>query len=164
MANATTVSLRKLRNTDLAFINYFEDIRGETVVDSTGRVVGEVDALFIDDRDRKIRFFRVKADRQFTTSGATILMPVDAVTRVTHGVVYIDRPREQLPVRPPDLSPLADESDVEMRYHEYGFQPFWTPGYMYPPYPFYMCRNDPRGRHDQVQPREPSGATRRWLG
>lgn len=137
MSNATTMLLRKLRDADLVSVNYLEDIRGNKVIDSEGVAVGQVDALFIDDRARKIRFFRVEPDRQFQTGGGTVLIPVDAVTRITRGVVHIDRPRGQLAIAPRDISLLACEEDIEMLCRYYGFQPFWTAGYTYPPYPFY---------------------------
>lgn len=137
MSHATGISLRKLRDTDLVCINYVEDIRGDRVVDSEGGAVGEVDTLFVDDRERKIRFLRVEPDRQFQTGGGTILIPVDAVKRIRRRVVHIDRPRAQLAVAPRDLSLLTAEEDVELLYRYYGFQPFWTAGYAYPPYPFY---------------------------
>lgn len=126
-----------MRDTDLVCINYVDDIRGNTVVDSDGRPIGGVDRLFVDEQERKIRFFRAEPDPEFETGGGIVLVPVDAVARIRRGVVHLDRPREQVAIAPRDISLLATPEDVEMLYRYYGFQPFWAPGYVYPPYPFY---------------------------
>jgi sporulation protein YlmC with PRC-barrel domain len=138
LTNATNNSLRKLRDTDLASINYVDDVRGTRVVDSAGEPVGLVETLFVDGQQRKVRFLRVEPDRGFNTGGGTILIPVDAITNIARGVVRIDRPRAQVAIAPRDLSLLSAKEDVEMLYRYYGLQPFWAAGYEYPRYPFYV--------------------------
>ena len=138
MTDVTSNSLRKLRDTDLVALNYVEDVRGTRVVDSEGEPVGQVETLFIDGQERKVRFLRVEPDRRFDTGGGAILIPVDVITSIARAVVHIDRPRAQVAIAPRDLSLLSAEEDVEMLYRYYGLQPFWAAGYTYPPYPFYL--------------------------
>jgi hypothetical protein len=135
--NIRTCLLRRLRDTDLAFINFMADIRDSAVTDVDCLPVGRVDQLFIDDQERRVRFVRVEPARGFDTAGGTVLIPVDAVRRILRGVVHVDRPREQLAIAPREISLLDDAEDVEMLYRYYGFSPFWAAGYTYPPYPFY---------------------------
>ena len=137
LSNAASTSLRRLRDADLVAINYVEDIRGHRVVDRNGDPVGSVDMLFVDGRERKIRFFRVEPDPSFETADGIVLIPVDAIMQIARCMVHIDRPRGQLAIAPRDLALLATEADIEMLYRYYGFKPFWSAGYIYPPYPFY---------------------------
>lgn len=142
MENVTTRGVRKLRNTDLASINYKADIRGQTVHDVGGRYVGQVDALFIDDEERRVRFFRASPGWSNETGGNghadRFLIPVDVVTRVTASSVQLDLAREELAVADMDESRLGDATVLEALYSYYGRKPFWSPGYSYPPYPFFV--------------------------
>lgn len=138
MQNAPTISLRRMRNTDLAAINYAEDIRGKSVIDADGCTVGVVSRLFIDSDDRKIRLIEVQPTSFDGASDRGIVLPVDAIAGIRRGVVQVDRPRSELPDGPPPQALLEDEQNVRALYDHYGLQPFWTDGYSYPPYPYYI--------------------------
>jgi sporulation protein YlmC with PRC-barrel domain len=126
-----------LRSTDLASVDYAEDIRGRSVVDCDGRKVGRVDALFIDRAQKKVRFFRVASGGGSGKGASEFLIPVDAVARIEDGTVHLRAERGELAVAPDDRPEIADERHAAALYEHYGICPFWAEGYSYPPYPFY---------------------------
>lgn len=130
--------VRALMNTDLASIDYLQDIRGYEAVDSAGVQVGCVDALFIDDEQRKVRLLRVNPDWPIETDAAKYLLPVDAIRSIRGGVVKLDRPKRMLAFAPRNDAALADRSNLEFLFAHYGTTPFWERHYLYPPYPFYL--------------------------
>ena len=127
-----------LRSTDLASVNYAEDIRGLTVVDCNGQKVGRVDALFIDGTQKKVRFFRVVSGRSSGNAEPEFLVPVDAVTRIEDGTIHLRPERGELALVPDGRHEIADERHAAALYEHYGCCPFWADGYAYPPYPFYV--------------------------
>lgn len=64
-------------------------------------------------------------------------IPIDAITRITSDEVRLDQKRDHVaeaPVYDPDL---VEERDFYQNvYSYYGYAPYWTPGYIYPVYPF----------------------------
>ena len=68
-----------------------EDVRDRKVVDSDGRQIGSVDDLLIDDQEHRVRFLRVKEGGFLGFGARMLLVPVDAVIRVTEDEVHIDR-------------------------------------------------------------------------
>ena len=142
MTNATATGLRKLRATDLASINYKADVRGQKVIDADGRYIGQVDALFIDEPEKMVRFLRVSPGWSHEGGGngnaEEFLIPVDAVARVRSGAVQVGRSREELAAAALDDAQLGDPAVVESLYIYYGYKPFWAEGYAYPPYPYYV--------------------------
>src|SRR5687767_9291227 len=100
MTHIATAQLRKLQPTDLASIDFTEDTRGHTVVDRSGNQLGRVDALFIDDADRLVRFLRVSPDWPAETDARKFIVPVDAITRIRGGTIHLDRERPNLAAAP----------------------------------------------------------------
>ncbi|HEU0115235.1 MAG TPA: PRC-barrel domain-containing protein [Thermomicrobiales bacterium] len=136
--NTNTDPLIKLGDTDLHVADPNDDVRGRTVVDRAGAVIGHVDALLVDQRANKVRFLRVASGGLLGIGERTFLLPVDAVTRVTPTEVRIDQTRQQLigaPAYNPDLVYKQDYYAGVAGY--YGYPPYWSPGYVYPPYPYY---------------------------
>src|SRR5688572_10674912 len=102
-------TLVKLRDTNLTLADRAEDIRGRDVFDTAGEEVGEVDDLFVDEQEQKVRFLQV-ASGGFLGLGATkFLIPVDAITRMTEDAVYISQARERLAGAPRYDPSLVDE-------------------------------------------------------
>jgi CBS domain-containing protein len=105
--------------------------------------LGKVDDLFIDERERKVRFLEV-ASGGFLGLGATkFLLPVDAITRVTDDVVYINQSREHVAGAPHYDPTLVEERYMSDVYSHYGYPPYWGPDYRYPPYPYYSAPTRP---------------------
>jgi sporulation protein YlmC with PRC-barrel domain len=134
----TASRLVKLGDTDLTVADPREDIRGRTVVDRAGEEVGHVDALLIDDRERKVRFMRVASGGFLGLGATTFLIPVDAITGIGEERVVIDQTRKHLagaPAYDPDLA--YDQDYYGDVYGYYGYGPWWGPGYAYPAWPYY---------------------------
>jgi sporulation protein YlmC with PRC-barrel domain len=137
MATQGTATLHKLADTNLTFADPAEDVRGRKVLDKVGEELGTVDDLLIDDRDRKVRFLQVAAGGFLGLGETTFLVPVDAVMRLSGEAVHIDQMCEQVKGAPRYDPTLASERDWTDLYRHYGYMPYWGPGYVYPPYPYY---------------------------
>jgi sporulation protein YlmC with PRC-barrel domain len=137
MAQDMQKSLVRLKDTDLT-VPAEDDVRGVKVVDREGEQVGEVDALLVDEQDRRVRFLEVGSGGFLGIGEEKRLIPVDAVVRVDDDAVQVDLTRQAVagsPVYDPDV--VQDTPDYyEGLYGHYGYAPFWAPGYVYPG-PFY---------------------------
>ena len=130
-------TLRRLSDSDLTVANPDEDIRGRTVVDRNGDEIGKVDDLMIDDREKRVRFMRVGTGG-FLGLGETMLMiPIDAITRITEDAVRINQTREHAAGAPPYDPALVNDAFWGNTYNHWGYGPYWASGYVYPPYPYY---------------------------
>jgi sporulation protein YlmC with PRC-barrel domain len=137
MERPQTAALHKLSDTDFTVADPAEDVRGRKVLDKVGEEIGSVDDLLIDDREKKVRFLRVAAGGFLGLGETTFLIPVDAVTRVTPDAVRVDQTRERVTAGPRYDPDVVREPDWSSVYGYYGYPPYWGPGYVYPPYPFY---------------------------
>ncbi|HEX5497584.1 MAG TPA: PRC-barrel domain-containing protein [Thermomicrobiales bacterium] len=136
--NTNTDTLVKLGDTDLQLADPHEDVRNRKVVDRAGDDIGHVDALLVDQRDHKVRFLQVAAGGFLGLGERKFVIPIDAVTSVTPKDVRIDQTRQHLigsPAYDPDL--VYKQDYYSGLYGYYGYPPYWSPGYVYPPYPYY---------------------------
>ena len=69
--------------TGLTIVPSTEDLRGRTVVDRDGRVLGKVHDLLIDDQQHKARFLLVAHGGFLGLGEAKSFIPVDAITKIT---------------------------------------------------------------------------------
>jgi len=136
----TQSALRRMHDTSEMVAKPDEDVRGRAVLDNTGKHIGTVDDLIIDETHKKVRFLRVECGG-FLGIGATHLMiPVDAITSINGDAVTIDREGKHLHGAPrynPELVIDSGESYWGDVYTYYGFAPFWGPGYTHPRYPYF---------------------------
>lgn len=140
MANIGTATLQKLSDSTLTVADKAEDVRGRKVLDKAGEDVGTVDDLMIDDRESKVRFLLVGSGGFLGLGDTKVLIPVDAITRVTADAVYIDHTREHVAGGPGyDPEMITDPGHLGKVYNYWGVPPYWTPGYMYPMYPWYSA-------------------------
>jgi sporulation protein YlmC with PRC-barrel domain len=100
-----------------------EDIRGRHVIDKDGHTLGKIDALLIDDKERKVRFFQVESGGFLGLGEKKSLIPIDTIVSIDADEVHIDQPGATVAAAP--------------IYGHYGIMPFWGFGYVYPPYPRY---------------------------
>ncbi|HEV2106861.1 MAG TPA: PRC-barrel domain-containing protein [Thermomicrobiales bacterium] len=134
----TNATLHKLSDSEMTVADPAEDVRGRDVKDRAGEDVGHVEDLLIDD-DAKVRYLRVASGGFLGIGEHTFLIPVDAITRIDNDHVHVDQTREHLsgtPAYDPDLT--YDEGYYTNLYGYYGYAPYWSPGYRYPGYPFYV--------------------------
>ena len=80
------MAIRKFRDTDLSSVNYTEDTRGAMVVDSDGRRLGEIESLFLDEPEKKIRMLLVASD----TADDGWNVPIDSIVQTVNQTVRLD--------------------------------------------------------------------------
>jgi sporulation protein YlmC with PRC-barrel domain len=132
-----TASLRSIGDDRLTTSDPAEDVRGRTVLDNTGKDIGNVDDLLVDDREHKVRFLRVAAGGFLGLGETKFLIPVDAITKVDDKAVHVDQTREHVVTGrqyDPALMNVPYLSDI---YGHYGYDPYWEPGYLYPMFPYF---------------------------
>lgn len=135
MTTDPQATLVRLSDTDLTLASDADDARGRKVVDRSGEEIGEVDDLIIDPDERRVRFLQVGAGGFLGLGEEKRLVPVDAVESVDD-VVRVEKDRAHIagaPAYDPEL--VQEPAYYEGVYGYYGYTPFWTPGYVYPPYP-----------------------------
>jgi sporulation protein YlmC with PRC-barrel domain len=133
----TKATLVRLSDSNLALADRAEDIRGRNVLDVADEELGEVNDLFIDEQEHKVRLIEVSSGGFLGLGATKFLIPVDAIRRVTADAVYISQSRERVAGAPRYDPTLIDERYVGDVYGHYGYPPYWGPDYRYPPYPYY---------------------------
>ena len=135
MTQGVTVSpasrLAALADTGAAVLSS-EDVRGSDVRDPAAEKIGTVEDLIVDTATGRVRFLRVGTGGLLGFGRTHRLIPVDAVTDVVQGAVFLDRPRERLEDAPVEADRLDDERYIGDLYAFYGFQPFWAADYRQP--------------------------------
>ncbi len=131
-----TASLRSIADDHLTTTHAAEDVRGRTVLDNADEDIGKVDDLLVDDREHKVRFLRVATGGILGLGETKFLIPVDAITKVDHDSVHVNRSRDHVH-RGPQYDPaLMNEPVLNDIYGHYGYGPWWGYGYAYPMYPY----------------------------
>lgn len=138
MTRQTSVSLTKLGDSDQVLVDPTEDIRGYRVRDRDGNDLGKVDDLLVDSEQHKVRMLRVEHGGILGFGATPSFIPIDAVTSVSDDLVCVGEPRDRVSEAPRYDPDLVDESEYyESLYGYYGVPPYWSAGYVYPPYPYY---------------------------
>ncbi len=89
------IGLIRLGNSDFAPANLEDDLRGKGVLDTEGQRMGTVEDLYIDRREREVRFLEVGAGGILGIGEKRFLVPVEAVTKVAEGWVTIEPGRTE---------------------------------------------------------------------
>jgi sporulation protein YlmC with PRC-barrel domain len=132
--NAT---LLKLSDTDWTVADPAEDIRGRKVLDKQREEIGEVDDLFVDQPEKRVRFLQVASGGFLGLGETKFLIPVDAITKISQDAVHINQMRQSVAGAPRYDPDLVERRYLNDLYGYYGYAPYWGPGYVYPPYPRY---------------------------
>ena len=137
-----TATLVRLSDTDFTVADAAEDIRDRKVVDRDGEELGEVDDLLIDEHEKRVRFLEVASGGFLGLGKTKFLIPVEAITRISDDTVYVNQTRQHITGAPPYDPDLIHREASEGSYYGdvyryYGYPPYWGPGYVYPPYPYY---------------------------
>ena len=125
--------LCELGSGDLLLADPAEDVRGWDVRDAAGALVGVVEALLLDHRERRVRLLGVGA----TGAAGARLVPVDAISRITGRQITLNRSLAHVLASPGAGSSPPSQQFLESVYAHYGLYPWWAPGYVYPSYPAY---------------------------
>jgi sporulation protein YlmC with PRC-barrel domain len=125
-------ALHKLSDTHLTMAHGAEDIRGRQVLDTAGEYVGEIDDLFVDEGEQKVRLLQVTSGGFLGLGKMTFLIPVDAIQRITKDAIYICQTRECVAGAPRYEPALVEKRHLCEVYGYYGYVPFWEPAYPEP--------------------------------
>ena len=98
-----------LSDTSLAFADQREDIRGRKVYDNNREEIGEVDDLFIDQRETKARFLEVSSQGFLGLGKTRFLIPVDVIESISADEVRISKTREHVAGAPTYSPELVDK-------------------------------------------------------
>lgn len=89
-----------------------QDLRGTNAYDADGRQVGSVKDLYIDGREREVRFIEVSTGGFFGMGGKRFLVPIEAVTKAAEGWVTIEPGRtDKVTGTPPIDTRVAPPDD-----------------------------------------------------
>lgn len=120
--------LVKLEDTNLTLSNSSDDIRDRKVIDANGQDLGHVSALFIDKKERKIRFLQVGAGGFLGIGEREFLVPIEDVTSVLPAEIHINHSREHVIGAPhfdPSLTRKRNRDFWDPYYGYYGIVPYW---------------------------------------
>src|SRR5215203_4217518 len=85
----------RLGDSDFVSANPEDDVRGKDVYDAQGQRIGSVEDLYIERKEREVRFLEVGAGGFLGIGDKRFLVPVEAVTQVTEDRVTIEHERTQ---------------------------------------------------------------------
>ncbi len=123
--------LVKLGDTHLTLLDSGQDIRNRKVLDADGKDIGHVSALFIDKRERKIRFIQVGAGGFLGIGEREFLVPIEDVTSIFPAEIHINHSREHVIGAPhfnPALTRDRSRDFWNPYYGYYGVAPYWGSG------------------------------------
>ena len=119
------IGLVRLGDSDLVPANPENDLRGKYVYVVDRKVIGSVEDLYIDRREREARFLEVGARGLLGIGKKRFLVPVEAVVEVAAGLVTIDPGRTEKVEGPAPFDtkvapPRADEPHEDYASPPYG--------------------------------------------
>ncbi len=138
MNTSAKETLHTLKEMQLTPRDPAQDIRSRKIVDVNGESLGKIEGLLIDDQENKVRFLRVASGGFLGIGQDKALIPVDAITKITDDVVHVNQTRERICGAPRYNPSLIDDRYYSGLYGYYGFGPYWSSGYAYPSYPYYL--------------------------
>ncbi len=89
------LGLVRLGDSDFVPANPQDDLRGKGILDTEGQRMGRVEDLYIDRREREVRFLEVGAGGFLGIGQKRFLVPVEEVTKVAEGWVTIEPGRTE---------------------------------------------------------------------
>jgi sporulation protein YlmC with PRC-barrel domain len=119
------IELIRLGDSDFVSANPEDDLRGKAVYDAEGQRIGSVSDLYIDRKEREVRFLEVGAGGFLGMGEKNYLVPVEAVTQVTDDRVTIEPGRTEkvdgpVPFDTKVAPPPADEPPDAYAWLPYG--------------------------------------------
>ncbi len=119
------IGLVRLGDSDFVPANPEDDLRGKAVHDAQGQRVGGVEDLYIDRKEREVRFLEVGAGGFLGIGKKRFLVPVEEVVEVAEGRVTIEPGRTEKVEDPAPFDtkvapPPADEPREDYASPPYG--------------------------------------------
>lgn len=129
MADRPARALITLSDTGRTVADPAQDVRGRTVRDASGEELGTVEDLLVDAEADQVRMLRITHGGLLGIGAETIVLPVEAVSRLTGDEVVVDQSRDRITSAPAYDPDLADQmSYYGDLYGYYGYTPYWAPG------------------------------------
>src|ERR671921_1029101 len=128
MAHPTQAGIGLVRMGESSFVpaTLEDDLRGKDVYDPEGQRLGSVEDLYIDRREREVRFLEVGAGGFLGIGEKHLLVPVEAVVEVAAGRVTIEPGRTQKVEGPApfDTKVAPPPTAEERRAEDYASPPY----------------------------------------
>jgi sporulation protein YlmC with PRC-barrel domain len=119
------IGLVRLGDSDFVPANPEDDLCGKDVYTIDGKVIGSVEDLYIDRKEREVRFLEVGAGGFLGIGEKHLLVPVEAVTEVAAGRVTIEPGRaERVAGSAPFDTKVAPPPTAARRSDRYASMPF----------------------------------------
>jgi sporulation protein YlmC with PRC-barrel domain len=120
------IGLVRLGDSDFVPANPEDDLRGKDVYDAQGQPIGSVEDLYIERKEREVRFLQVGAGGFFGIGEKHLLVPVEAVVEVAAGRVTIEPGRTQKVEGPApfDTKVAPPPTAEERRAEDYAWLPY----------------------------------------
>jgi hypothetical protein len=103
------------------------DLRGHSVRDAGGETMGQVDALYVDPVERRVRFIVVRAGGLLGIGGRQYLIPVELIDTIVAQDIRLNERREDAE-RQPEHEPqrAPDEGYWRTIYDAHRLTPYWS--------------------------------------
>ena len=119
------LGLIRLGDSDFVPANPEDDVRGKDVYDAEGQRIGSVGDLYIERKEREVRFLEVGAGGFLGVGEKRFLVPVEAVVEVTEDRVTIEPDRTERVAGPsPFDTKVAPPTAVDRRSDDHASLPF----------------------------------------
>jgi sporulation protein YlmC with PRC-barrel domain len=119
------IGLVRLGDSDFVPANPEDDVRGKDVYDAEGQRIGSVGDLYIERKEREVRFLEVGAGGFLGIGEKRFLVPVEAVVEVTEDRVTIEPDRTERVAGPsPFDTKVAPPTAVDRRSDDHASLPF----------------------------------------
>jgi sporulation protein YlmC with PRC-barrel domain len=126
----TGIGLVRLGDSDFVPANPEDELRGKAVYDAQGQPIGSVEDLYIDRKEREVRFLEVGAGGFLGIGQKHFLVPVEAVTQVVEDRVTIEPERTQKVEGPAafDTKVAPPPAAADRRADDYASPPYGDTG------------------------------------
>jgi sporulation protein YlmC with PRC-barrel domain len=124
------IGLVRMGDSDFVPANLEDDVRGKDVYDAEGQRVGSVEDLYVDRKERDVRFLEIGAGGFLGIGEKRFLVPVEAVVKVAEEWVAIEPGRTEKVGGPAPFgtkvapAPTAEERRAE----DYASPPYGNAG------------------------------------
>ncbi len=98
-----------------------DDIRWRHAYDATGRDLGVIDELLVDEAEHKVRFVRVASGGHLGFGEAKALVPAELISEVTQEAVWLKESRSKIDDAPGYNPELVDDAYYSSIYDYYGY-------------------------------------------
>ena len=115
----TELSLTRLSDSEFILEDRTQDVRGLDVYDDNGDEIGNVEDLYVDTEERKVRFLDVAAGGFLGLGEKRFLIPVEVIREVTEDRLVVDQSREKVAGSPPFSTDVVPAPSHQRQVYDY---------------------------------------------